>query len=187
MRIMYTCELCGEPTDQKIFRKIEGVKMLVCRNCMMMGERPESERRVSPVQKKAPRYYLDKPDYPPRSTSQPTRSPKPKPVPRIPKNLPIDRLRLVDNYRNLLKKIRRDHDLDQGQFSNSVGITHTSYRNIESGKLDLTIQEAKKIEKKYEVVLTEFISDPDEDEYEQYMSGKGSGATLGDVYLKKTK
>jgi ribosome-binding protein aMBF1 (putative translation factor) len=77
--------------------------------------------------------------------------------------------------------------MDQGEFSNSVGITHTSYRHIESGKLELTIQEAKKIEKKYEIVLTEFIEDPEEDEYEQYLSSKGSGATLGDVYIKKKK
>jgi len=183
---MYTCELCGNPTDQKIIRKIEGVKMIVCRNCMMMGEKPPSERERSPVQRKPPKYYLDKPDYPPRTTTkQPVR--KSRPPERGPKNLPIDRLKLVDNYRKILKKIRNENNMDQGEFSNSVGITHTSYRHIESGKLELTIQEAKKIEKKYEVVLTEFISDPDEDEYEQYMSGKTSGATLGDVYLKKKK
>ena len=182
---MYTCELCGNPTDQKIIRKIEGVKMIVCRNCMMMGEKPQSERERAPIQRKPPKYYLDKPDYPPQTTSRPVN--KPKPVPRGPKNIPIDRLRLLDNNRNILKNLRRDQNLDQGQFANSVGITHTSYRHIESGKLNLTIQEAKRIEKKYEIELTEFISDPEEDEYEQYMSGKASGATLGDVYLKKKK
>jgi len=182
----FICELCGNNTDQKIIRKVEGVKMLVCRNCMMMGEVPQSERKPSKVQTRQPKYYLDKPDYPPRPrTQQPVR--RSKPVSSGPKNLPIHRLRLVDDYRNLLKKVRNQNQLDQGEFSNSVGITHTSYRHIESGKLGLTIQEAKKIEKKYEIVLTEFIEDPEEDEIEQYMSGKGSGATLGDVYLKKKK
>jgi uncharacterized protein (TIGR00270 family) len=183
---MYVCELCGEPTDQKIIRKIEGVKMLVCRNCMMMGEKPQSERKSSHVQSSGRKYYSNKPEY--SSRSKPPRSVrKSKPVSRGPRNLPIDRLKLVDNYRNLLKKVRNQNNMDQGEFSNSVGITHTSYRHIESGKLELTIQEAKKIEKKYEIVLTEFIEDPEEDEYEQYLSSKGSGATLGDVYIKKKK
>ncbi len=182
----FICELCGNSTDQKIIRKIEGVKMLVCRDCMMMGEIPQSERKPSQVQTQTPKYYLDKPDYPPRpKTQQAVR--KSKPESSGPKNIPIDRLRLVENYRDLLKRVRSKNNMDQGEFSNSVGITHTSYRHIESGKLELTIQEAKKIEKKYEIVLTEFIEDPDEDEYEQYMSGKGSGATLGDVYIKKEK
>lgn len=183
---MYTCEICGEPTDQKIFRKIEGVQMLVCRNCMMMGEKPHSERQASPVQKKAPKYYLDKPEYLPRTNTTPLKSPKP--VTRGPKNLPIDRLRLVDNYRDILRKIRIDNDLDQGQFSNSVGITHTSYKHIESGRLDLTIQEAKRIEKKFEVTLTELIEDPEEDEFEQYMrGGTSSPSKLGDVYVKRKR
>ena len=186
----FVCELCGSETHEKIIRKIEGVKMLVCRNCMMMGDKPQSEKKSSSssyVQKKPPRYYLDKPEYTARTSSQmPVR--KSKPPKRGPKNIPIDRLKLVDNYRNLLKKIRREHEMDQGEFSNSVGITHTSYRHIEAGKIDLTIKEAKRIEKKFEVVLTEFIEDPDEDEYEQYMrGGPSSSATLGDVYVKKKK
>lgn len=186
MRSMYVCELCGEPTDQKIIRKIEGVKMLVCRNCMMMGEKPQSERKPSPVQTGAPKYYSNKPNYTPSPKPQQSVR-KSKPASRGSRNLRIDRLKLVDNYRNILKKARNQNNMDQGEFSNSVGITHTSYRHIESGKLELTIQEAKKIEKKYEIVLTEIIEDPEEDEYEQYLSSKGSGATLGDVYIKKKK
>jgi ribosome-binding protein aMBF1 (putative translation factor) len=58
---------------------------------------------------------------------------------------------------------------------------------VEAGKLNLTIPEAKRIEKKYNVTLTEFISDPEEDEIDQYLHGGSSGATLGDVYLKKKK
>ncbi len=184
----YTCELCGEPTDQKIMRTIEGVKMLVCRNCMMMGEKPKSEIRPSQVQKKPPQYYLDKPQYTPRPKTTQSPPQRSKPTLKKPKNAPIDRLKLVENYRNVLKKIRRDNDMDQGEFSNSVGITHTSYRHIESGKLELTIQEARRIEKKYEVELTEFVSDYEEDVYDQYLhQEKSSGSTLGDVYLKKKK
>jgi uncharacterized protein (TIGR00270 family) len=185
---MYQCELCGEKTDQKIFRTIEGVKMLVCRNCMMMGDKPHSEPKSSTyVQKKPPRFYLDTPDYPPTKKSRQSVQKK-KPLQRGPKNVPIDRLKLVDNYRDILRKIRREQNMDQGEFSNSIGITHTSYRHIESGKLDLTIKEAKRIEKKYDVILTEFIDYPEEDEYEQYLRGGKSGsATLGDVYVKRKK
>ncbi len=182
---MFQCELCGEPTDQKIFRTIEGVKMLVCRNCMMMGEKPQYEKNSPPTPQKTPKYYLEKPDYPPRKRASEIK--KSKSAPRGPKNVSVDRLELVENYRNILKKIRRDHDLDQGDFANSVGITHTSYKHIESGRLELTIQEARRIEKKYDVVLTEFIADQEEDEYDQYLRGRTSDATLGDVYVKRKK
>jgi ribosome-binding protein aMBF1 (putative translation factor) len=117
---MYTCELCGEPTDQKIFRTIEGVKMLVCRNCMSMGEKPQYEREDYPVQKKTPKFYLDEPNYPPRSKTLPNHSRKSKPAHHNPINVPIDRLTLVEDYRDILKKIRSDNEMDQGEFANSV-------------------------------------------------------------------
>ena len=184
----YTCELCGNSTDQKIMRTIEGVKMLVCRDCMMMGEKTEFDRRPSQVQKKKPRYYLDNPMYTPQKRRVPQASRKSRPTIKKPKNVPIDRLKLIENYRNILKKLRQQNSMDQGEFSNSVGITHTSYRNIEAGKLELTIQEARRIEKKYEVELTEMISEYEEDTYDQYLHhGKSTGSTLGDVYLKKKK
>ncbi|MBN2154828.1 MAG: TIGR00270 family protein [Candidatus Lokiarchaeota archaeon] len=182
---MYTCELCGELTDRKIFRTIEGVKMLVCQNCSMLGEKPKSEQKPTQVHRKTPSYYLDQPQFIPRSTTKPVK--KNKVPPQRSKNIPIDRLQLVDNYRNILKKIRKDNDLDQNKFANSVGITLASYRHIESGKLDLTIQEAKRIEKKFDVNLTELISDFEEDTYDQYLHGKSSRATLGDVYVKRKK
>ncbi len=96
-------------------------------------------------------------------------------------------MELVENYREILKEIRKQNDLDQGEFANTVGITQISYRHIEAGKLDLTIPEAKRIEKKYNVELTEFTGDSEEDEYEQYMHQLEGKASLGDVYLKRKK
>jgi uncharacterized protein (TIGR00270 family) len=186
----YTCELCGEPTNQKIVRKIEGVKMLVCHNCMMMGEAPKKSQRTSSsstkYQKSTPKYYLDKPQAPSYTRKAEQKIRKSTPKYKKP-SAPIDRLQLIANYRNILKRTRRDHNLDQAAFAGSVGITQTSYRHIESGKLELTIQEAKRIEKKYNIDLTELISDYEEDVYDQYMHQDKTGPSLGDVYLKRKK
>lgn len=185
---MYVCEICGRDTPQKIIREIEGVKMLVCRNCSTMGKKSDPiTEGYKQEYKQVPHYYLDAPTYPLQYDPKQKRRSSPSP-PKIPKNLPIDRLELVEDYRDILKEVRKKHNLDQEEFANSVGITQTSYRHIEAGKLDLTIPEAKRIEKKYNVELTEFASALEEDEYEQYLHGKGSSsATLGDVYVKRKR
>lgn len=205
----YTCELCGSPTDRKIVRIVEGVRMIVCPNCQDMGEIPKQKPRRNPYQQQRyggtqqqqpskQRYYLDEaPNYPAGQTHNHSANPSIKfrrrpnkigshgfvPRERAPN---IENLELVDDYRNILKKTRSKLGLTQNAFANSVSLSVTSYKNIENGKLDLTIKEALKIEKKYDIKLTEEISEEEFDNLND-RANKNEGLTLGDVFFKRKK
>jgi len=195
----YTCELCGAPTNRKIFRIIEGVKMLVCHNCQDLGEVPkapksrniyrskyESGGTINPPQR---RYYLDEDTH----TANPSityrrkqnkiqtrpqfnRSRKPN----------IEDLELKENYRDILKKTRVKLKLTQSQFANNLKIAVTSYKNIENGRLDLTIKEALRIENQYNIKLTKELDDESFDDFKSKNASNGD-MTLGDVFFRRKR
>lgn len=187
----YICEVCGNPTKRKEVRIIEGVEMIVCPSCSQYGERPKSSRpksRRPRKKRKAPPVYYG--DAPKKKSKRPRRrnkigqtSSRRSYRKRKPK---IEDLELVTDYREKLRKLRQKLQMRVDEFANSVKIAESTYRNIENKKLEMTIPDAMKIEKEYEIKLTQEPSDDDDFDLNQFQSGSG-GYTLGDVFFKRKK
>ena len=195
MREDYTCEICGEPTDQKIYRLVEGVKMIVCPNCQEFGDQLPRKNNYRPstggyssggsYQRKeqpAPysRYAPKKQKFVNNVNNQSNY------VKRKPRT---EDLELIEDYRKLLKKTRQKNNLTQSEFANRVKISESAFKSIENSKIELLIKDAMKIEKVFNIKLTKSAYDEEEEmEYDsQKMKKNDSDFTLGDVFFKRTK
>lgn len=189
--VEYICEICGNPTKRKQTRVIEGVEMIVCPGCSHLGDKPKnsrSNRRSSSRKQSAPPVYYG--SAPKKKYSQPRR--KNKVGQRNysqasqKKKKRIEDLELIPDYRERLRQLRQKLDMRVDEFANSVKIAESTYRNVEKEKLELTIQDAMKIEKEHDIVLTQEALDDNDVDLEQFTS-KSGGYTLGDVFFKRKK
>jgi ribosome-binding protein aMBF1 (putative translation factor) len=200
MKDELTCEICGEKVFRKVYRLVEGVKMLVCENCTDIGEeiahRKESQKKSYNNRDENPSTYYG---FVPRSNSPPKQDysnkigVKPRvPGGNFPKKVKIEELELIQNYLNLLRKTRQSRNMNIKEFSNSVGIAETTYKSIEAGKMEITIPDAKKVEEKYHIKLTRTTSEGEEEEEElqnasNLQKNRDSDMTLGDVFFTRKK
>ncbi|MHA1895918.1 MAG: helix-turn-helix domain-containing protein [Promethearchaeota archaeon] len=210
---MYECEICGAPTDGRIKRVVEGVLMIVCENCKHYGEPPPRKpqsNRSQKIRREGQSYYNDSnPQYSSNNyRKKRIRENRIGDTRQFTKKINytskkrIEDLDLIDNYRDVLRKLRQKEGLSMKAFANSVGIGETTYKHIETGKMELTIKDALKIEHKYDIKLTKLIDEDEEEEEdlepelfnkENYL---GAGTidrsndgelTLGDVFLTRKK
>jgi len=184
------CEICGGFADGRTYRKVEGVTMVVCKDCRSYGEPVQknrsSDRSYRP--KRTQQNYI-------KTTPSPKSSinlRKPNRIKRYQSrnenNIPrVEELELLDDYRKIMKKKRQQLNMTLSEFANSIGITEASYKSIEAGKTDLLIKDALKIEKKFKMKLAEYAGfNKGEDSQEEIKKPVGE-LTLGDMYLKKKK
>jgi len=192
----FICEICGESTNRKIIRIIEGVKMIVCSNCAEFGDEPPkkykektnnfksySYKPMRQFQQKEPssgNIIKQKPRY--KKTFSP-----PRPIVKYNK-INIEDLELKPDYRKILMKFRQSKNMTQAEFADSVGLSANLYKNVENKKMDLTIQDALKIEQKYKIKLTQEVSEENEEELipAQFIKEKEE-YTLGDVFIERKK
>lgn len=188
-----TCEICGNPTYHKIYRIVEGVKMLVCPNCADIGEKPPERKPTVRTYnmrgniQKAPQKpnILNKPVYDPHGFN-----PSQKPAEQNKeKKIGIEDLELKPDYQKILVKLRQSKNMSQAEFANSVSISEKTYKSVEAKKIDLTILDAQKIEKKYNVKLTQEAGAQEdlEVDYSKFSSKKTGEYTLGDVLFSSKK
>ncbi|MHA1729256.1 MAG: helix-turn-helix domain-containing protein [Promethearchaeota archaeon] len=175
----FQCEICGNWTDGRSYRVIEGVKMIVCDKCKGFGEKIKRKSYSSNISINSSIVSRSqRGNYNYRNKSHRIRYPK--------RNPSIEELQLVDDYRKIIKQKRQELNLIKSKFAQSIGITEASYRSIESGKIDLLIKDALKIEKKYKIKLTETSSN-DEEYDPAKLKTKSNELTLADVFFKKKK
>ncbi len=151
---MPTCEICGRKTNKLYKVKIEGTEMLVCENCKKYGEVISEVTEPKPVKKIT------------------------RPKPKVEKEEIV-----VENYAEVIRKIREKLGLTQADFAKKLGERESLMRKIEDGKLVPTIQLAKKIEKEFGVHLVEEV---DATEY-SVKSHEKEEVTLGDVVNLKVR
>ena len=179
------CEICGEPTKKRIIRIIEGTEMIVCPNCVEYGDEPpkkysnnskNKEKSVIKSTKVIQNSVINIPNKKQISIDK-----------KITKKPQIEDLELKKDYKKILIKLRQSKNMTQAEFANSVGISLSLLKNVENNKMDLTIPDAQKIEKKYNIKLTQEISS-EEDEIvpTQFMIRK-EDYTLGDVFFERKK
>lgn len=188
-----TCEICGNPTYHKIFRIVEGVKMLVCPNCADVGEELPERKPSTRTYKIGGNIQTEPKKL--RNSNKPAYDPHGSiPTKKIAeqhkeKKIGIDDLELKPDYQKILIKLRQSKNLSQAEFANSVSISETTYKAVEAKKIDLTILDAQKIEKKYNIKLTQEAGAQEdlEIDYSMFSSKKSGEYTLGDVLFSSKK
>lgn len=179
------CEVCGREVYKLIRREIEGVLMYVCSDCQDMGDEPEIDKRTRARAIKKDR-NTDKfknmygssgpsPKYKPKS-NRTSRSRKPR----------ISNLKIVDDAPEILLKHRNKMGLSAKDFAQSVLIKDNYYKRIEKGTTSLTIEDARKFEKKYhlKLVVEEDVGEEPVEEISKFLSNDSKPAESV-VYFRK--
>ncbi|MBN2154060.1 MAG: TIGR00270 family protein [Candidatus Lokiarchaeota archaeon] len=142
------CEICGnEIRGRGIKVVVEGATLTVCRDCAELGERVREEPRGRLTVKAAQDHQgrLKAPS-PARAVPQkqlPTRKPRP---------LASDENQeIVENYAEIVRKARGTMTTEE--FAASLKEKATVIQKVETGKLQLTVKLARRIEKLYRVKL----------------------------------
>ena len=158
--------------------------MIVCKDCREFGHVVHTKQKTQ--KRSSYTYSLQPTPYEEKSRKvkyvEKSQSYKPKFKKRTPR---IEDLELIEDYRKVLKKLRQKKNMTLPAFAASIGIAGANYRSIEAGKVELLIQDAKKIEKKFNISITRVAEEYDYDE--TLLSKKPQNYTLGDMYKKKDR
>lgn len=165
------CPICGGiiwGQGEKVL--IEGAKITVCQSCAQFGVKIKPKPKIADNTQKI--------------------YPKPKPSSKqIVHSRDLDEsVEIVSDYVRRIKKARNARGLNQDQFAQKLNEKPSLLRRIEAGKVEPTIQLAKKIEQVYSIVLLKQVDEIEpSNKQSQYMK-KSSGSSLGDIaYVKKKK
>jgi putative transcription factor len=163
------CPICGGLIWKGQRVLIEGAKITVCQSCAKQGKilynsskRSDQIKSVSPKASKPTKLF--------RETEK------------------FEKTEIVTNYAQIIHKTRISANLNQDQFANKLNEKPSLIRRIETGKVEPTLELAKKIEKVYHIKL---ITESDKIEASmqssKYMK-KSTSSTLGDIaFIKKKK
>ncbi len=112
------CDICGREIMGPAFKvKVEGAKMLVCRNCQNLGKPYQEERPV-----------------PQRRTSGPIRFFKPQPrAPELPRGM--EESEVTEDYPKLVRSKRMKAGLSQEELAQRVKEKLSVIQKIETGKM----------------------------------------------------
>ena len=131
------CDICGREIVGQAFRvKVEGAKMLVCRNCQALGKP----------------YQEDPSPQPPRSTGfvRSPRLPERRPV-ELPKE--IQELDIVENFSDLVRKGRMKLTWSQEDLARKVKEKLSVIQKIETGKITPDTQLCRQLQHELKIKL----------------------------------
>ena len=165
------CPICGGiiwGKGQRVL--IEEAKITVCQNCAQHGIKIRENISKS-FKKKA---LLS------TKASQPKRN--------INKNLVVNEIEIVPEYAKTIRNSRNSLGLNQDQFAQKLNEKPSLLRRIEAGKVEPTIELAKKIEKVYNIKLLQKGDGNDKSVKDSKYMKKSTAASLGDIaFIKKKK
>jgi putative transcription factor len=163
------CPICGGLIWKGQRVLIEGAKITVCQSCAKQGKilynsskRSDQIKQVSPKASKPTKLFREAERF--------------------------EKTDIVKNYAQLIHKTRISADLNQDQFAKKLNEKPSLIRRIEAGKVEPTLELAKKIENVYQIKLI-IESDKIEPSVQssKFMK-KSTGSTLGDIaFIKKKK
>jgi len=163
------CPICGGIIwkGQKVL--IEGAKITVCQSCAKEGKIIYESPKRSSLKKGIK-----------------TKSSKPTKLYREAQK--YEKVEIVSNYAQLMQKARTRRGLNQDQFAQKLNEKPSLMRRIEAGKVEPTLELAKKIEKVYQVKLIMEIDSLEPSGQDSKYMKKSTGSTLGDIaFIKKKK
>jgi len=154
------CELCGRECSCRP-AIVDGVRMMVCPNCMKHGKEIAAEPR--PLAERKP--ILSR-----------IRRPKEKDVYKDMNK------ELVSNFKDMIKNARQKKGLSREELGFKIGERTVTISKIENGDLRPSDKVAVKLEKELDINLFEEVNGAPS--YATGGSGSRSGLTLGD-FIKK--
>ncbi len=163
------CPICGGIIwkGQKVL--IEGAKIMVCQSCAKEGKIVYEPPKRS-FQKKA---IKSKPH---TSTKLYREAEK------------FEKIEIIPNYADLIHNARISRGLNQDQFAQKLNEKPSLLRRIEAGKVEPTLELAKKIEKVYQIKLIKEIDKLEPSAQSSKYMKKSNSSTLGDIaFIKKKK
>ncbi len=181
------CELCGNETYSLLRREVEGVIMEVCPDCQDMGEVPKQDlrkrARANVQNQRSQKFRTMVQNSSPTAQSKLPDSPYKRKKKVVRKNR-FAQFKIVENATEILLKYRTTNQLSSKNFANSIFIKENYYKRIEKGTTALSLDLARKFEKKYKLKLVE-VEDADEnDDYSEFLAeNKSSSESM--VYFKK--
>ncbi len=125
---MPTCEICGRKTDHLYKIRVEGAEMLVCKECAKYGEIIGEVKEKKKVKISKPKVSVEKEET------------------------------VVPDYFKIIRKEREKLGMTQEDMAKKLKMKESLYRKIEEGKMEPTLDLAKRIERELNVKLTEEIS-----------------------------
>ncbi len=164
------CPICGGKIwgrGQKVL--IEGAKITVCQSCAQYGVKIKNIPRATD---KVKQNYA-----------------KPKsPVKKKVYNREIDDgLEIVADYVSRIRNARNFRGLNQDQFAQKLNEKPSLLRRIEAGKVEPTINLAKKIEQVYEIILVKKVDEIEPSATQNKYMKKSSSSSLGDIAIVKRR
>jgi putative transcription factor len=165
------CPICGSIIWGKGERVLlEGAKITVCHNCAQHGIK---------IQK-----------LPTSTQARKTYSYNKKEVPKqqVAKKKYIDDIEIVPDYAKKIRIKRTSLGLNQDQFAQKLNEKPSLLRRIEAGKVEPTIQLAKKIEDVYKIKILKKSDEIEANIQDNKYMKKTAGTSLGDIaFVKKKK
>ncbi len=181
-RTKATCEVCGERIFGRSHRvRIEGVALVVCGKCAELGEDISPPKRSSADFPTGARY---KP-LPPTPNASYTR-------PRTAishKTKTDEEYAIVPGYGKIIQSIREKLKLDQQKFAKKIQVKLSRVQKWEAEKGEPTIQEARELEKSFQVKLLKKEDQEDEsltsEDLQKFRAARG--ASMGDFIKVRKK
>jgi len=155
------CEICGKYIDRGEKIRVEGSVIVVCKNCSSYGEVVAVIRTNRPERKK-PRFREREEDLEIEPDEE-----------------------LVDDYARIIKDARENRGLKQEELGKMINEPTSLIHRIEIGKIEPTIEVARKIQKKLGVRILRHV-DRESSELMDNTEGKKE-LTLGDMIVIKKK
>jgi putative transcription factor len=165
------CPICGSiiwGKGQKVL--LEGAKITVCYNCAQHGTKIQKAPKSSQVKKSF--------SYNKRQTLKR----------KVVKSQFIEDIELIPDYAKKIRKKRNSLGLNQDQFAHKLNEKPSLIRRIEAGKVEPTIQLAKKIEDVYNIKILRKTDKIEANVQNTKYMKKSTGSSLGDIaFIKKKK
>jgi putative transcription factor len=165
------CPICGGKIwgrGEKVL--IEGAKITVCQSCAQFGVKIKIKPKIA--------------------SSNKGLYPKPKSsVTKVVRSREIEEsVEIVSDYVTRIRKARNSRGLNQDQFAQKLNEKPSLLRRIEAGKVEPTLNLAKKIEDVYNIKLLKQVDEIEPSAKQSQYMKKASGSSLGDIaYVKKKK
>ena len=165
------CPICGGKIwgrGEKVL--IEGAKITVCQSCAQFGVKIKIK----------PKTAFGNKNFYPKSKSSLKKVFRPRQI--------EESVEIVGDYVARIRKARNSRGLNQDQFAQKLNEKPSLLRRIEAGKVEPTINLAKKIEDVYNIKLLKQVDEIEPSAKQSQYMKKDSGSSLGDIaYIKKKK
>ena len=133
----YVCEICGRRTDKIYTIVVDGAILHVCEECKKYGK--EVTVSFGKIEEK-----------------------------KVPKKTVVGfEEEIVDNYYILIRQAREKLGISQKDAARLLGIKEATYKSIEEGKIKPDLNLAKKIEKAFNIKITQKVALFEEGEAKQ--------------------